>query len=399
MPLTFHDDCKVLQIIDTLGMGGAETWLMEVLRRSVNSGLRIDFLCTSGQQGIFDEEAQLLGAKVFYIPFGKRKLASFSKRFRQILAAEKYDALHDHQDYSGGWHFLLGTGLLPRTRITHVHNPSYQIRDNYGLTTSRRLTAKVGKELVRRFATHLCGTSRQALTAYGFDGPQFRSIPKTVLHCGFSTGRFLGDPQQARAELCAEFNWPSDSRIILFAGRIDRSVDPSDPQAHKNAPFAVQVGIECLRRDERARLLLAGAPSAATPALQERIRAAGASGKIVLAGIRRDIERLMLAAHALLFPSREEGLGMVAVEAQASGLPVVASTGVPRECCVIPDLVDFLPLAEGPQPWAVKVLERITQVRRHPAENNARIAASAFSIEQSKRQMLELYSGQIGFSQ
>ena len=53
---------RVLQIIDSLGMGGAETWLMEVLRLWSKSGVcRIDFLATSGNPGIFDDEARQLG--------------------------------------------------------------------------------------------------------------------------------------------------------------------------------------------------------------------------------------------------------------------------------------------------------------------------------------------------
>ncbi len=38
---------------------------------------------------------------------------------------------------------------------------------------------------------------------------------------------------------------------------------------------------------------------------------------------------------------------MVAVEAQAAGLPVIASDAVPSECRVIDGMVDFLPLAAG----------------------------------------------------
>ena len=55
---------RVLQIIDSLGMGGAETWLMEVLRLWSKNGVgKIDFLATSGNPGIFDEEARRLGAE------------------------------------------------------------------------------------------------------------------------------------------------------------------------------------------------------------------------------------------------------------------------------------------------------------------------------------------------
>ena len=72
-------------------------------------------------------------------------LRRFAKKFRQLLREGQYDAVHDHQDYASGWHFLMGAGVLPPVRVTHVHNPAYQILNNYGVTLGRRLTARVGK--------------------------------------------------------------------------------------------------------------------------------------------------------------------------------------------------------------------------------------------------------------
>ena len=127
-------------------MGGAETWLMELLRFwSRNRASQIDFLATSGNPGIFDEEARALRDTIYYLRYGRAHLSSFAKEFRRILREGRYDAIHDHQDYASGWHFLIGAGALPPVRVSHVHNPSYQILNNDGVTLSRRLTVRVGK--------------------------------------------------------------------------------------------------------------------------------------------------------------------------------------------------------------------------------------------------------------
>ena len=139
------------------------------------------------------------------------------------------------------------------------------------------------------------------------------------------------------------------------------------------------------------RMLLAGARSEAVPVLEERIAAAGLSGSIRFVGIRRDIERLMSASDVLLFPSRGEGLGMAAVEAQAAGLPVIAADTVPRECVVVPELVHFLRVEDGEKQWASEVL-RFAAERRRVADANQRVAASAFSLDQSAAALLDLYS-------
>jgi glycosyltransferase EpsF len=383
---------KVLQVVDTLGIGGAETWLLEVLRLwSKNAAGRLDFLITSGNRGIFDEEAQDLGARVHYVRYGRTQLLRFASQFRRIVRKGQYHAIHDHQDFASGWHFLMGAGVLPKIRITHVHNPAYQIRNNYGVTVSRRVIASIGKALVARYATHITGTSRQVLTEYGFDTARFRKIPKLALHCGFDAARFYGDVELTKKSVCREFGWPENSTIILFAGRIDQSPDLGHPQNHKNSGFAISVAMECMRRDPRARLLLAGETSPAVPILEQRIAAAGFADHIKFVGIRNDIARLMLGSDVLLFPSRGEGLGMVAVEAQAAGLPVLASTAVPRECIVVPELLRFQKLKAGVAQWASDLLELAAQPRRI-AETNKRVTASHFAINYSAGSLLELYS-------
>src|SRR5262249_37210303 len=157
-----------------------------------------------------------------------------------------YDAIHDHQDYASGWHFLMGAGALPPVRVTHVHNPAYQIRNNYGVTLRRRVTARIGKALVALGATHITATSRQIIPEYGFNAPRFSHLPKGALHCGFDTDRFAIDRAAARASVRQEFGWPEEVRIVLFAGRIDQSPDYGHAQNHKNSAFATSVAISAI---------------------------------------------------------------------------------------------------------------------------------------------------------
>ena len=365
---------------------------MELLRLWSRTGdCQIDFLVTSGNAGIFDEEARGLGAHVHYVRYGRTQVPRFAREFRRILRQGSYDAVHDHQDYASGWHFLIGAGLLPAVCVTHVHNPSYQILNNYGVTAGRRLTARAGKKLVAHYATQITGTSRRVITEYGFDDAVFRNISKRALHCGFDTARFLGDRAAAKAALCEEFGWPADAKIILCAGRIDESAEVGHPRNHKNSAFAVSVGIECCRRDRRVHMLLVGSPSQAVPILEQRIAAAGLASRIRFIGIRKDIERFMLGSDALLFPSRGEGLGMAAVEAQAAGLPVLASDAVPRECVVVPDLVHFQRVEVGETIWATDLLQHLAR-RPNTAEANHKVAESPFSIGRSACALLQLYS-------
>lgn len=387
---------KVLQIVDTLGMGGAETWLMDVLRLWSKSGVcQLDFLATSGNVGIFDEEAMQLGAQVHYLRYGRAHLPRFAAEFRQLLRNGNYDAIHDHQDYASGWHYLVGAKLLPAIRVTHVHNPWLHIEANYGVGPLRRATAVVGKRLVKRFATHICGTSEEILRRYGFDPTQAGTPSVSPLHCGFEIGKFNKARELDRDSVLREFSWPDSSRLVIFVGRLDRALQFDHPQNHKNSWFALNIVRAAIERQSSIRFLMAGAGEIQRQDLEYQVKRWGLADKLRLIGIRTDVERLMRAADALLFPSRQEGLGMVAVEAQAAGLPVLASTAVPSECVVVPELYDALPLSKSVDKWADKLIE-IMNKKRVPLERCRRsLESSAFSIENSAGRLRDIYSSTV----
>jgi glycosyltransferase involved in cell wall biosynthesis len=138
-------------------------------------------------------------------------------------------------------------------------------------------------------------------------------------------------------------------------------------------------------------MLLAGSHSPAVPIIEQRITEAGLEGRIRFIGIRKDLERLMLGTDVLLFPSRGEGLGMAAVEAQAAGLPVLVSNMVPRECVVVPELVRFQKVEAGEAVWASELLQLVAQ-RPDISEANRRVTVSPFSISRSACALLQLYN-------
>lgn len=382
---------RVLQVLSGLGMGGAETWLMELLRHWCHTGsVQTDFLLTGGSPDIFDQEAQGLGASLHYLPYRRSRLRSFISAYRRILAVGCYDAIHDHADYASGWRFAFGIGVNPPVRIAHVHNPWLHIQANYSTNPSRQLAARCGKALVQSLASHVCGTSSEILTTYGFR-PGRRSAPQvSVLHCGFDVARFNAPHQEDRSRILSEFGWSSATRFVLITGRLDRALALQHPQNHKNTWLALQIVRTALGRDPDIRCVFAGDG----PSREDLIQAVQEwelSDQIKLPGIRRDVPALMRAADVLLFPSAQEGLGMVAVEAQAAGLPVLASTAVPREAAVLPELYTALPLNASIQTWADQLLRVAQQPRIAPARCRTALEASPYSITTSAQQLEAIY--------
>jgi glycosyltransferase EpsF len=385
---------KVLQVVHSLAMGGAETWLLSLLRWWRERGtVEAEILVTSGRRELLDDAAAALGARIHYLPFGRHHLASFVPAFRRLLLRGRYHALHDHADYSSGWHLLAGVGRLPPVRVTHVHNPRILLETNYARGPLRRGTIHLGKRLVERLATHVCGTSGQVLERHGFaNGGKLRV---SVVHCGIEVDRFNAPRAPDRASVLEELGWPPDSKIVLFAGRLDREVSFDHPQNHKNSWLAVNIVRWAAERDSSVRLIMAGAGDSSRARITEHVARWGLAERLRLVGVRTDMPRLMRAADVLLFPSREEGLGMVAVEAQAVGLPVLASTAVPTECIVVPALYCSRSLTDSIPTWGEALLDCIAAPRIPRERCREALLASDFSIERSARRLEEIYGSAV----
>lgn len=382
---------RVLQILGGLGMGGAETWLMELLRLwSASGAVQLDFLLTGGRPERFDQRALQLGAQLHYLPYRRDQLLRFGLSYRQLLRHGRYDVVHDHADYAAGWRLALAADRLPPLRVVHVHNPWLHIQARYAITPARRLAAAGGKRLVNRLASHVCGTSAAILRTYGFHSGGGRGPQVAAVHCGFPIERFNAPRAADRRRVLAEFEWPAETRLALYAGRLDQALAREDPCNHKNTWLALTIARQAAHRDPRFRLLMAGdGPSRA--ALQQVVQAWGLADRLRLVGIREDLPVLMRAADALLFPSAQEGLGMVAVEAQAAGLPVLASQAVPAEAIVIPALYEALPLAAPTELWAERLLAQLQRPRADRATCRSRLEDSPFSLTTSALKLEAIY--------
>ncbi|HEX8680333.1 MAG TPA: glycosyltransferase, partial [Chthoniobacterales bacterium] len=113
-----------------------------------------------------------------------------------------------------------------------------------------------------------------------------------------------------------ELGMREQDRVFAFVGRFVE---------FKGFALAARAFLDLAARDPAARLLLIGArdplhPTGLTPA-EERVL--WSSTRVLDVGFRKDVHRYLLAADALVFPSRREGMPVCAMEALAMGVPVI----------------------------------------------------------------------------
>ena len=188
--------------------------------------------------------------------------------------------------------------------------------------------------------------------------------------------RSPADPRAARAAV----GLPGDAFVLGHVGRF---------AAEKNHAFLVQVAAEVARREPRTHLLLIG-DGPLRPAIMQQVADAGLAERVVFAGLRADVPCLLRAMDVLVLPSTFEGLSLVGLEAQAAGVPWVASDIVPVESVVVPALVQRLPLHLPAAAWAEALLAARASISQ--PEALALLEHSPFNIRVSVAALERIYA-------
>lgn len=145
-----------------------------------------------------------------------------------------------------------------------------------------------------------------------------------------------------------------DKFVVGHVGRLH-------PQ--KNHDFLIDVFAEIKKEKPDAELILVG-----TGPLEEKVKSKvvekGLSDCVHFLGNRKDMNRIYQAMDVFVFPSLFEGLGIVAIEAQAAGVPIVCSEGLPPETDITPIYRKLL-LSDGEEKWANAALEMAQNLKAH----------------------------------
>ena len=137
---------------------------------------------------------------------------------------------------------------------------------------------------------------------------------------------------------------------------------------------------------DHARLLLVGDGElrAENEQLAEEL---GIRDRVIFAGLRSDVDRMLQAMDVFVFPSLYEGLPLSVIEAQAAGLPCLISDKVPIECKKT-DLVSQIPLDASPAEWAETVLSAAEAPR---GDTLAQIREAGFDIRANAEWLQNYY--------
>jgi glycosyltransferase involved in cell wall biosynthesis len=357
--------------------GGTETWLVNVLRQIDRGRFQMDFLVHRPGPFAYDGDLRDLGARTILCPASHRPLR-YSATLRRILRDNgPYDVVHSHVHHYSGIALRVARKASVPLRIAHSHQDTSAEQKSAGLV--RRFYFRLMARWIRRNATLKLAASHKAASA--LFGPDWeRQEDCRVLYCGIDVLALRADVSAAQVR--EELGIPLDAFVLGHVGRMTHQ---------KNHKFLIEIAAEVIRREPRARLLLLGGGEL-RGAIEQQVRDAGIADRVVFAGVRPDVARLMLGAmDVFVFPSHFEGLGLAAVEAQAAGLPSFLSSVIPEEAAVVPLLVERLPLSEPAGVWAGAILAARKRSRISRQEAWAAVDASPFNVQTGVRQLTAIY--------
>jgi D-inositol-3-phosphate glycosyltransferase len=311
--------------------GGMNVYVRSVSERLAERGVALDVFTRCSGRGVPEVEELNPLVRVIQIqagpcaPVGKEDLPTLLPEFaRGVLGAGErpYDLVHAHY-WLSGW---AGRAVkrrwgVPLVASFHTLGRVKNLADLDDAEPPRRLGGERG--VIREADRILAPTPVEAahLTElYGAWPDRIRVVPP-----GVDLERFRPQPSQsARRELGLR-----NGRLVLFVGRLQRLKGPD---------VAIRAFAEAIRRRPDlladATMAMVGGPSGpgnptAEVARLRRIASDEGVGDRIqfLDPIPHEkLPRLFAAADAVLVPSRSESFGLVALEAQACGVPVIASS-------------------------------------------------------------------------
>jgi glycosyltransferase involved in cell wall biosynthesis len=360
---------RILHVLGRLNRGGTEIRTLDLLRYLEPGEFHTDFCALSGQPGVLDEEARSRGAQIHYCAITR---PDFPVQFIRLLRHHTYDIVHSHIHMTSGIILSLARMAGVRGRITH-----FRSSQSGGQANARRRTQEwILRQLIQMNATQILSVCEST-----FDlawRPHWREDPRcAVVYNGIERELFLGVSD--RRGVRQEFDIPDDAQLIIHVGRLRQP---------KNHTRLLSIVAHLEPKVPNMYLLLVG-EGPLRPVIEEESQRLNLTDRIILAGDREDVPRLLRGADLMIFPSLWEGLPGAVLEGLAAEIPVLASNlPVMAEIQRFHTGLYTLGLEEEDVVWAQFAESLLLHAER---ADEAQWQRSPFTIENASRAMTDIW--------
>lgn len=323
---------RVLHVVPDMNAGGIENYIINMYRGMDTNEIQFDFLVHHSRRAFFDNEIEERGGRIYRLTvLDNKNVLNYHSQLSDLFTTHDWRIVHGHAASLA--YFYLGAAERSGVpvRIAHSHGTSF-LRTPKGY--AKRLLFKSAK--IHANVRLACSTEAGK---YLFGKDSFYLAKNAI-----DSARFKFDPiARSRQRRC--FGIGDKDLLIGHIGRFN---------LQKNHRYLVEVFSEVLKIKENAYLILVGSGELEQE-IRKQVGELGISDKVIFQPVTKQPEAIYSALDVFLLPSLFEGLPLVGIEAQCSGLPCFFSSEITRETAISP-LAHFLDLEAGPVAWAQTIV-------------------------------------------
>ena len=346
---------KVLYVNDNLRLPAGITMVIKnIIDNCQSSDIEFSILTIESDRNNALGYFQGQGVRIYYMP--GTTTTSTNNRFKRLVAKvnifslfkirrfflnffreNSFDVVHSHFAQIDKLMFPVAKNSGVKCCISHSH--SSKLSESY----IRAIRNKIICNGLIDIADYCAACSDKAGIAL-FGKRFLDSNKRLIINNGIRVPEFKYN-DLARVEIRRRYNIPADTFVIGHVGRLNKV---------KNQSFLIDVfSILDAKVTGKYVLMLVGSGECEVD-LKNKVKKNGLEGRVIFAGAQTDIASYLCAFDIFVMPSLHEGLGIAAIEAQATGLECILSTTIPSDVNLT-DIV-FLSINDIPAKWAEQII-------------------------------------------
>lgn len=327
---------KVAHVIGKMVGGGVESVVINYCKNIDKTKVQFDFLIDSDSTYIPHDELNKLGNIIIIPPY--QNIFTYCKELKKIFKKNKYDIVHSHINTLSFIPLYIAKKSKIQIRIAHSHSTSNKKE------WKKNIIKNILRPFSKIFATHYFSCSEYA-GRYLFGNKTFNEGKVSVINNAIDIDKFLYNEdirKQKRKELGL-----NDQLVIGHVGRFI-------PQ--KNHIRLLEIFKSITENYDKNTVLLLIGDGYLKDTVKDKVKELGLENNVMFLGQRTDVNELMQAMDIFLLPSLYEGLPVVGVEAQASGLLCILSSAMTNETKVLSS-TKFVSLEDDNNTWAKIIMD------------------------------------------
>lgn len=339
---------RILQIVPNMQSGGLETLIMNIYRNIDKNKVQFDFLVHYTEEKFYDKEIESMGGKIYRFSLrNDSNVIKYIMELNQFFKEHKeYKVIHCHMASIGTLIFAIAKKNGIQCRIAHSHNTN----------TENNLKGIIKSILIKPykyFSSYNFACSNDA-GYFLFKNKKFEVLPNGIL-----TTNFIYN-EESRIKIRKELGI-SDDFVVGHVGRMCNQ---------KNHLYLLDIFYEYNRANPKSKLLLIGTGELEKK-INEKINKLKLNENVLMLGSKSNVNDYYNAMDCFVFPSKFEGLGIVIIEAQASGLKCLISNNIPLEADLIPELITRLSIQQDSFNWSKNIKESKDRLKFNDVVKNS----------------------------